>query len=91
MKRKVKMKGMGHHTFNPMGGSFPTISEFADRNYSPLRFAFETCQRDDKGLETLMGEMVPQGIVPALLESWCEQKRLLEAYIKLLNAASTRF
>jgi hypothetical protein len=45
---------------------------------------------DDKALEDKFAIAAPQGILPTLLESWCEQKAVLQAYINLLDAALTR-
>ena len=83
-------KGHGHLAFNPIGGEFPEVDDFANNNYAQLRFAFEACQLDDKALEDRFAIAAPQGILPTLLESWCEQKAVLQTYIKLLDAALAR-
>jgi len=90
-KNRKKGHSLAGHTFGPIGGgSFPKINEFANRNYAPLRFAFEWCQRDDKALEALAADLIGRYLLPELLNSWCEHKLLLKAYIGLLDAALVR-
>jgi hypothetical protein len=67
-----------------------TNEEWATTLLPHVRVALAILEKDDTALQTAMGKMVKGGVVPTVLEGWCDTKGHLKAMVEVLDSALAR-